>query len=477
MDQSGTTTREARQAQLRDFSFFGFDDLESELRRQVKRVEIRGGTPTISTIEDYVYVPVDQATFQRRDRESLVQEPSREQAETTSPSHTIDADVVYLGWLFSHYGHFLMQSLARVWYLTEVDPSVKVIFHAANPEQSRPTSWAQRMLTAFGIPPERVLNPEEPVRIKRLIVPEPLFAPRSVADDHTVRVHEAMAKPYLDLAARVAGDARATEQPLYLSRRRLPSSQRLIIGEAQLEDVLQRQGFRIAYPETMSFEEQVRLINSHTDIFSNAGSAAQNVLFALHAPKLHLLTSGAQFSPDYFMHKTLVGSPTTFINGLNTGGRANFPKARKVTPHLVDMATCVAYLDRHGFLNEPPAVSLDAEGELRDEYDEAWLYGYIRVASRKAELPRDIEREALQLASRSWPLSIVLARYYIRHDPVRVDELGHQFANLAAAEGDPERLRRYAREVLEMAPLVVHRASPPASQAMQDVFTNRFQRA
>ena len=42
--------------------------------------------------------------------------------------HEIDEEVVYLGWLFDHFGHFLMQSLARIWFLTEVSPSVRVIF-------------------------------------------------------------------------------------------------------------------------------------------------------------------------------------------------------------------------------------------------------------------------------------------------------------------------------------------------------------
>ena len=260
MQQRNPTSDEFRRPQLSDFSFFGFDDLQPDLQRQVNRVEIRGGTPEVSYIDDYVYSPVDPESFLRRDRESLIQEPSTEDTGASAPALTIDEDVVYLGWLFSHYGHFLMQSLARIWHLADLDPTVKVIFHAANPEQSRPTSWAQRILAAFGIPPERILTLDEPARIRRLIVPEPLFAPRSVADDHTVRVHEAMAEPYRDLASRIAGDIQPSAQPLYLSRRRLPSSQRLIIGEAQLEDVLQQQGFQIAYPETMSFEDQVRLI-------------------------------------------------------------------------------------------------------------------------------------------------------------------------------------------------------------------------
>lgn len=465
----------SQQPQLSDFSFFGFDGQEQDLERHVQRVEIRGGAPGVTTLDDYVYVPMDQTPLLRRDREALARGAAT--PENVAPALTIDEDVVYLGWLFSHYGHFLMQSLARIWILSEVGPSVRVIFHAANPEQSQPTAWAQRILTAFGAPPDRILTLHEPARLRRLIVPDPLFSPRSVADDQTVRAHEAMARPYHEVAARIAGDARPSARPVYLSRRRLPSSQRLIIGEAQLEEVLRQQGFHIAYPETMTFEEQVRLINSHSDIFSNAGSAAQNVLFALHRPRLHLLTSGTQFSPDYFMHSTLVGSPTTFVNGLSTGGRANFPQARKLTPHMVDMPTSVAYLRQGGFLTAPPPEwTPQREEALQAEHDEAWLYGYVRIAGRKAPLPEQTEQEATRLAARSWPLSLALARYFIRHDTPRVDGLASQFAALASGEQDPERVRRFEREVRDMAPQLLRRCSPQTASIVQSVLHDRFDR-
>lgn len=473
MEQLTPTPDTIQRPRLSDFSFFGFDEQTPDLQRQVQRVEIRGGPPGVEIVDDYIYVPMEQTARLRRERETLVSAPSASVAE--APAVTVEEDVVYLGWLFGHYGHFLMQSLARVWYLTEVDPSVKVIFHAANPEQARPTAWAQRMLTAFGVPPERILTLDAPARIRRLIVPEPLFAPRSVADDQTVRAHEAMAEPYRAVAESMAGDVRPSAQPVYLSRRRLPSSQRLIVGEGLLEEALEQQGFRIAYPETMTFEDQVRLINSHDDIFSNAGSAAQNVLFALHRPGLHLLTNGAQFSPDYFMHRTLVGSPTTFINGLSTGGRANYSQARKLTPHMVDMPTCMAYLEQRGFLTTPPPPLTPDRGEaLQAEYDEAWLYGYVRIAGRRAALPVEIEQEATRLAARSWPLSLALARYFVRQDASRVDGLASQFAALAAAEHDPERLRRYRREVVDMASHVARRCSPPTASLVNTVVTERF---
>jgi hypothetical protein len=72
---------------------------------------------------------------------------------------------------------------------------------------------------------------------------------------------------------------------------------------------------------------------------------------------------------------------------------------------------------------------------------------------------------------------MVLARYYIRHDPARIDGLSSQFAGLAAAEPNPERLRRYTRDVLEMAPHVMRRSSPQTAYVTQEVLVDRFQPA
>jgi hypothetical protein len=452
-----------------DYAFFGYEGLMPQMRQQMRRVEMRGGMPSASVIEQYVYMPMDQTGLQRRQRGALASQPASSSA---APEAELDEDVVYLGWLFNHYGHFLMQSLARVWFLTEVDPATKVLFHHPSAPRFQPTGWARRMLAAFDVPPERVLTLRKPTRLRRLIVPEPLFEPRATANDQTVRVHKAMARPYHEVARRIAGDVEPSPQPLYLSRRRLPSTQRAIIGEDWLEEVLRQNGFRIAYPETMSLEEQVRLLNGHAHIISNAGSAAQNVLFARNAPALHLLTNGAQFSPDYFMHHTVVGTPTTFINCLGLNGRTNFPKARKQTPHLLDTARIIDYLQQRGFLTHPiPARPTD----LIAQHDEAWLYGYIQEIGQRAPLPPVVESEAMALAPTSWPVSLALARYLAPREPARVEDLARHFAALAAAERDEDRVHRFRGEVTEMAKVVARRCRPDTASRVRGVVADRFQ--
>ena len=102
------------------------------------------------------------------------------------------------------------------------------------------------------------------------------------------------------------------------------------------------------------------------------------------------------------------------------------------------------YLDQHGFLTTPvPVWSPRYRAELQAQYDEAWLYGNIRALKQGATLPEDVEREALSLALTSWPISLALARYYTHQDRQRAESLARQFADLAAAETDADRLARH----------------------------------
>jgi hypothetical protein len=458
---------------LDDFSFFGFDNLKPQIKRLIQRVEIRDDTPGVTVAEDSVYVPARQSGLLRREREVLAGDLGR--GNPAEPVREVDEEVVYLGWLFNHYGHFLMQSLARVWFLSEVAPSVRVVFHHASRPGWQPAPWALRMLEAFGVPRERIMVLREPTRLRRMIVPEPLFEPRSVSENRQVRAHLGMARPYRAVAERIAGPGKPSTQPVYLSRRLLPGSQRLIVGEGELEDVLRYNGFRIAHPQTMSFEDQVRLINEHTEIVSNAGSAAQNVLFALHAPRLHLLTNGPNFSPDYFMHASLVGSETSFINCLSTGGRESFPGNQKQTPHLLDAPTLLDYLKQRGLLPKSVPVSpIDRGAPLSAEYDEAWLYGRMHILGPRDEaLPAEIEREAERFASASWPVSLSLARYYASRDVARAEQFAAQFVTLAEAERQPARLARYRSGAEELAQAMM-RCCPETAKQVAAVVASRF---
>jgi capsular polysaccharide biosynthesis protein len=483
-----------RALQPSDFSFHGFEHLTAELEETFRDIGIRGDPLASQVVEDAIFVPttkvpavdygpgrskfvgslvtrdgqgVDFAQARRRTLRwgPIVRGGPVEQVverATVPPRREVDEEVVYLGWLTSHFGHFLSESLSRTWFLDEVDPSVKVVFHRK--KGYAPSGNIEQILAAFGIPPERLLLLDEPTLLRRVIVPEP-------AHELHWLIHERAPRRFRQVAERIADGVLPSEQPVYLSRRLLPGHSRQIVGEFEFEEVLRENGFRIAYPETMSFRDQVKLFNQHTDIFTSAGSAAYSVMFSLNQPTLHFTTAEIP-RQDYFLLPAVVGAAASYCNCFNRGGRP----AIKTTPLLAELPRLVEYLDMRGFLKRRLRASLAAThtSRLQIEFDEAWFCAMVRDVPIGEVLPADTEEEALTRARASWPLTWVLAHYRTMRDSTQVDGLVRQFIDLVCAEHDVSRLARYHDDIESMAPRVVRKCGPDVAARLTSALSERF---
>jgi hypothetical protein len=480
-----------------DFSFHAFDDLMADVEQTFGDIGIRGGPLQTCVVEDAVFVPaakveatergpgrtsvegslvtrdgqpIDFAQARRRTLRwgPLVRGALTEQlAEQVmvEPEREIDEEVIYLGWYFSHFGHFMSESLTRTWFLEEVAPSIKVVFHKK--EIITLSGTTGRILEAFGVPKERILFLDTPTLLRRVIVPEPI---------HELHwsVHERMPEQYRQIASKIVADGRPSEQPVYLSRRLLPSQQRQIVGEFDLEEVLRENGFLIAYPETMAFEDQVRLVNQHTDIFTSAGSAAYNVLFARNGPRFHFLTSGIP-RQDYFLIPTVAGASAAYINCFGLGNR---PLIKKSTPLYLDMPTTLTYLDGVGFLKKRLRASLVGRGRgMQDAFDELWLFAILKDELATKNVSPEIEEEAASRSRSSWPLSLLLAQHYGSQNDSRFETMVLQFVDLASAETDVSRLAGFKGALVRTATRIDKyrkQLTPDTRARLIEVLADRF---
>lgn len=505
-----------RSLSVEEFTFYGFDHDDSivAIERRLRGLTVRGGEPALTTHEGAVFVP----SRSRRDGQdtkrtgTLLAADGRpiahaqvsrrgqplatfgDDLSSAVPGDEVREEVIYLGPLYNHFGRVLLDSLARSWALAQHDPSLKVLFDYPNVPHRHLHPWVFRILEAFGVPRARLLILDRPTRLRRVTVPEPLF-------EQGLTAHERAIGPYRDIAARIAGGHERSSQPVYLSRRLLTSRQRPIIGEEALEQLFADHGALIVHPQRLTFDQQVRLVNQHSDIFSSASSAAHNILFARHRPTLHLLTASDQIPANMFLCSALARAPTVFVDCLGTGGRPSFEEGRaggrgtarraerkgaafaapggQATPQLVDLAKVATYLaGRDG--GAPPSSPPPAETDpARDaEYTEAWLYAFIRRtgSNRGAHLPKVVEDEACSLADRSWPLCWILGRYYgiARDDLARASAMINRFADLVSTESDEERLNYFREDVVGMSDRVARRIAPAAADRLRRAAGERF---
>lgn len=217
-------------------------------------------------------------------RHDLSQAPNKLPGHLRPIKSNINETFVFLGHFeIEHYGHWLVEGLARFWCLLDQDTSV-YRFPVSNTLRAKTQRWwtkttKAQMLhwkngpKAFGLLPEQFSYFRNPVQLKEILVPEcSMYSLYRISPEH-FKVTKAIAR-YITNDQEPKSDSR----PVYLSRGKFSGGNRNTQGEAPIEDYCRDQGYRIAYPEHMSFLEQVEMFNAHDAFVGFAGSAFHSQL-------------------------------------------------------------------------------------------------------------------------------------------------------------------------------------------------------
>jgi capsular polysaccharide biosynthesis protein len=185
-----------------------------------------------------------------------------EPAPTAPPQARHDGPFLYGGVLFGHYGHFLMESLARAWAFDRC-PDLPVLWHVhAGHRDPGLAGWQGAIFDLLGLGGRVHVLVRAPMRLGRVLVPEPgsvlgrLFHP--------------------DLAARLAVHGFRPPRPgrrVWLSRSALRKMGGKIEGEDRLEALLAAQGWDIYHPQRDPIALQLGTLADAGVLSGFAGSA------------------------------------------------------------------------------------------------------------------------------------------------------------------------------------------------------------
>lgn len=179
-----------------------------------------------------------------------------------------DETVIYGGYLFEHWGHFLVESTCRLWYvLQNADDKTPVVFGAAR----EPSKVFLDFFELLGVA-DRIEFVYRPTRFKKVIVPEPAFL-----FCRQESISPLFLKPFDRIAERVTP---AGYKKVYLSKSKWSGLDFQCFGEEKLERAFKENGYRIVYPEKMTLKEQVAVLKGAEEIATTAGTLAHNILFA-----------------------------------------------------------------------------------------------------------------------------------------------------------------------------------------------------
>jgi capsular polysaccharide biosynthesis protein len=217
---------------------------------------------------------------------------------------------LFLGGAHLHYGHFLVTTLPRFWPLLAARPPAPVLCYApVHAAQWEPFRFAVDILARLGLEVREIHAFEEPLRLRRVIVPAPAFQEEAFA--HTV---------FRDLCVAIGADCYAPEEvdaeerPAYLAKTRLSGGVRRFANEDEVTEILAREGVEILHPEGLSFAEQVRLFARRRVLAGSLGSALHTAIFAPPGRRVVALSPGPRINPTFPLVDALCGNAVAYLH-------------------------------------------------------------------------------------------------------------------------------------------------------------------
>jgi hypothetical protein len=216
--------------------------------------------------------------------------------------HVCDQEVLWGGCVMSHYGHFLTESVSRLWPLLPGGQLEGLPVVCTMPAKF---PFVREWSEAFGV--RTVGLPEQGVvRFNRMFVPEPAWRLNAWITPEIRDIH---------LHARRGLDVPASSRMgvLWLSRSGLNREQ-LAYDETLLEWILGNH-VTIIEPETMTLVEQVSAIEASDAVAGLIGSAFHTILMAAELPDCLLLCPG-EVQAAFVAQDSLLRTNATFVHSL-----------------------------------------------------------------------------------------------------------------------------------------------------------------
>lgn len=174
---------------------------------------------------------------------------------------SLKGDFLFGGYIFGHFGHFLLESCSRLW-ATESGSDLRVLWLLA---EGFFHPFQKAVLRILGVRNEHLFL-TVPTEIERLHIPAPAY-----------RVQDWCHPRMVEFMGRHKGELEPKEK-LWISRSALPDSLAHIEGEIEIEEALRKRGWRIWHPQTCPLTEQLSVLGSAGHISGFAGSAFHSLL-------------------------------------------------------------------------------------------------------------------------------------------------------------------------------------------------------
>lgn len=180
----------------------------------------------------------------------------------------IDEDVVFVGNVFSQFGHFLLEHMNRGYaFLDRKYQKMKYVL-INNKDVNIVPNYMFELLELLGVPHDNIIILNETTRFRNVYVPIQGF-------NIPIYSSKAFGKMYDKIADNVKDDK--VYEKIYVSRTAMQT--RRTFGESVVQKIFEKNGYKIICPETLPLQKQIALVKNCKYLAGCAGTALHLALF------------------------------------------------------------------------------------------------------------------------------------------------------------------------------------------------------
>lgn len=250
----------------------------------------------------------------------------------------VEDDCVYFGPLIPHYGHFIVSSLARAWFVqNNWSRHQKIICHSDfAPGEHFANTFMGRLVSSLGLDTSCFIRPDQATFFKNVTIPGPAFIEQRLAHTNFIAPMHAIG----DALLRDVNISRQS-RPAYFSKSKLsPPAVAKLSNENLIDEYLKEAGVDVYYPEQLSLSEQIKIFASYDKILGFAGSSFHTHVFVRNPPRITCATYDPFINANFLMLDQLNGVSVQYL----------YPGQNIIADELPGFAVARSILDPRAFV-------------------------------------------------------------------------------------------------------------------------------
>lgn len=181
----------------------------------------------------------------------------------------LDEDVVFVGNVYPHFGHFLLEHMNRLYsLLNKAYKDMKVVL-INNMDVSPVPKYIYDFIELFGVKHDDIIILNNTTQFKHVYVPTQSFNMDVYSSGMFGKTFDRIAENVPSIKG---------YDKIYMSRAALDNRHK-VFGEEKVQHIFEKNGFKVIYPETLPLKKQISLVRNCKILAGCAGTALHLGLF------------------------------------------------------------------------------------------------------------------------------------------------------------------------------------------------------